>query len=218
MNKKLFELLKAKCKDMGLSEKAIEEAATVASDGLKDDSPDSDIEAKANLAASFLKTTQGEATRWAQTAKQKAEDEAKKKASDDEAKKKADDEAKKKKEAEEKAAQDEPAWFKTYKEEQAKKLEALETENKSFKAEKSKTERSGLIEATAKKLNIPAWRMKGVVVPDDADPEKFLADIKQDLVTNNLMAADAADSASSKEKASQELAKNLLNELEVKES
>lgn len=217
MNKKLFELLKAKCKDMGLSEKAIEEAATVASEGITDQSTDSDIEARVNQTASFMKITQGEATRFAQTAKQKAEEEAKKKGPDsEEAKKQAETEAKKK-EAEE-SAKNEPAWFTIYKKEQAEKLTALETENKTFKAEKSKGDRQSQVHATAAKFKIPEWRMKGVVVPDDADLEQFFADIKQDLVIQNLVPADAAESQSSKEKATKEFADNLLKQVEVKES
>ena len=215
MNKKLFDLLKAKCKDMGLSEKAIEEAATAASEGITETSTDSEIEARANQTTTFLKITQGEATRWAQTAKQKAEEEAKKKGPDsEEAKKQAEIEAKRK-EAEE-AAKNEPAWFTAYKKEQADKLAALENENKTFKTENVKTDRQSLIQATAAKFKIPEWRMKGVVVPDDADPEQFFKDIKQDLVTQNLMPVDATESQSSKDKATEEYAKQLLSAVEVK--
>jgi membrane protein involved in colicin uptake len=201
---------------MGLSEKAIEEAATAASEGITEQSTDSEIEAKANQTTTFLKITQGEATRWAQTAKQKAEEEAKKKGPDsEEAKKQAEAEAKKK-EAEE-AAKNEPAWFTAYKKEQAEKLTALETENKTFKAEKSKGDRQTQIKETAAKFKIPEWMMKRISVPEDADINQFFTDIKQDLVTQNLMPVDATESASSKEKATNDFAANLLEQVEVKE-
>lgn len=217
MNKKLFDLLKAKCKDMGLSEKAIEEAATAASEGITDQSTDSEIEAKANQTTAFLKITQGEATRWAQTAKQKAEEEAKKKGPDsEEAKKQAEAEAKKK-EAEE-AAKNEPEYFKLYKKQIEEKLTALQSENNTLKSEKSKGDRQTQIKEIAAKLKIPEWMMKRVSVPDDADLNQFFADIKQDLVTQNLMPVDATESQSSKDKATKEFADNLLKEVEVKES
>jgi hypothetical protein len=214
MNKKLFELLKVKCKDMGLSEKAIEDMATSASDGITDQSADSEIEMRVNLATSFAKTTQSEATRWAQSAKTRAEEDAKKK-TDEDLKKKADDEANGKKE-EGNSGKDEPEWFKTYKEEQKKTMDALSAENQQFKSDKSKSERNSSIQATATKFKIPEWRMKGVVVPDDADVEKFFTDIKQDLVNQNLLPADGAAFQSNKEKATQDLAASLLNEVEAK--
>lgn len=70
MHKKLFELLKDKCQDMGLSEKAIQEIATVGSDGLTDESSDEDIATKVNLILPFAKAMQGEGTRWAQKTKE----------------------------------------------------------------------------------------------------------------------------------------------------
>ena len=43
MNKKLLKTLQDKCKDFGLTEKAIEELAQSASEGLTDESSDEDI-------------------------------------------------------------------------------------------------------------------------------------------------------------------------------
>ena len=63
MNKKLLSVLQAKCKDFGLSEKAIEDLATTASEGLNDESSDEDIEKVADSLVPYAKLMQAEATR-----------------------------------------------------------------------------------------------------------------------------------------------------------
>ena len=71
---------------------------------------------------------------------------------------------------------EEPAWFKAYKQQQEERYNAIKTESDTLKAEKAKSERANLITAKAKELGIPEWRMKeGFVIADDAD-EKAIGD------------------------------------------
>ena len=58
--------------------------------------------------------------------------------------------------------------------------------------------------------------MKGLVVPEDQDPDEYLAGIKQDLITQNLMPADAEGAKAANDKATDELADSLLESITVK--
>ena len=65
MNKKLFENVKGKCKDTGLSEKYLNTITDKMGGSIADDSTDeAAIEAMANQVADIAKESQGEATRW----------------------------------------------------------------------------------------------------------------------------------------------------------
>lgn len=192
MNKKLLSVLQAKCKDFGLSEKAIEDLATLGSEGLTDETFDEDIEKKADSLVPFAKQMQAEVTRKAQNKKPTE------------------------KPAEPQKAQngdEEPEWFKNYKIEQEKQMQELKNENAAMKAEKSKAERSASIAAKAKELGIPDFLMKRISLADDADIEKELTEYKQELVTNNLMPAERADIISSSEQAAKDDAKAWANSL-----
>lgn len=193
MNKKLLTVLQAKCKDFGLSEKAIEDLATSGSDGLTDETSDEDIEKKADSLVPYAKLMQAEVTRKAQKPKPQP-----KPAEQHE---------------EGKGGVEEPEWFKTYKAEQEKQMKELKDENAAMKLEKSKAERGALISQTAKKLGIPDFLMKRISLSDDADIDKELTDYKQELVTNNLMPADKADIISSSEQAAKDDAKSWANAL-----
>lgn len=192
MYKKLLTVLQAKCKDFGLSEKAIEDLATSGSEGLTDETSNEDIEKKADSLVPFAKLMQAEVTRKSQNKKPV-----------------------------EKSAEDpkggngeeEPEWFKTYKAEQEKQLKELKDENAAMKLEKSKAERGAAIAAKAKELGIPAFLMKHISLADDADVEKELTEYKQELVTNNLMPADKANIISSSEQAAKDDAKLWANTL-----
>jgi hypothetical protein len=85
---------------------------------------------------------------------------------------------------------DEPDWFKAYREKAEKELSEMKKENESFKAEREKTERASKITAKAKELNIPEWRIKeGFTIPDDADDTTItnaLTGVKQNLVNAGL--------------------------------
>ena len=192
MNKKLLTVLQAKCKDFGLSEKAIEDLATSGSEGLTDETSDEDIEKKADSLVPFAKLMQAEVTRKAQNKKPVEKPAEAPKGGNSE---------------------EEPEWFKTYKAEQEKQLKELKDENAAMELEKSKAERGAAIAAKAKELGIPAFLMKHISLADDADIEKELTEYKQELVTNNLMPADKADIISSSEQAAKDDAKSWANAL-----
>jgi len=117
-----------------------------------------------------------------------------------------------------KPADDEPAWFKAWKEEQSKKLEALEKENQISKAEKAKEARAAQIAAKVKELGIPDWRMKGVAVPEELDETgitNFLTEIKQELVTQGLSGKVESGSLVGKTEQLKELAGSLVDKYAV---
>lgn len=172
MKKKFRKLLSEKCKDMGLTDKALDDLVEIGTEGLDDDATDEDIAAKVDSLVPFAKAMQGEITRKTRSPKPQS----KKTQSNDEG----EDEGGNGNEA--------PEWFKPFQE----KLTALETENAALKAEKAKTTRQAEIAEKAKKLGIPDYLMKRVSFADDADLDKELADYKQELVTNNLMPKEQA--------------------------
>lgn len=189
MKKKLISFLQAKCKDFGLSEKAIEDLAESSIEGLTESSSDDDFEKKADSLVPFAKLMQAEVTRKAQkkpvekiTETPKGE-----------------------------TGNDEPEWFKTYKAEQEKQLKELKDENAAMKLERSKAERGAAIAAKAKELGIPDFLMKHITLADDADITKELTEYKQELVTNSLMPADKADILTSSEQAAKDDAKAWAN-------
>ena len=192
MNKKLLTVLQAKCKDFGLSEKAIEDLATSGSEGLTDETSDEDIEKKADSLVPYAKLMQAEVTRKAQNKKPVEKPAEAPKGGNSE---------------------EEPEWFKTYKTEQEKQLKELKDENAAMKLEKSKAERGAAIAAKAKELGIPDFLMKHISLADDADIEKELTEYKQELVTNSLMPADKADIISSSDEAAKDDAKRWANQL-----
>ena len=108
---------------------------------------------------------------------------------------------------------EEPDWFKNYKEQQEKQMQELRNENAAMKAEKSKAERGAAIAAKAKELGIPDLMMKHFIIADDADIEKVLTEYKQDLITSKLMPAEKADILSSSEQAVKDDAKAWANAL-----
>lgn len=180
MKKKFRKLLSEKCKDMGLTDKALDDLVEIGAEGLADDASDEDIAAKVDSLVPYAKAMQGEITRKTQRPKPQS----KKPQSNDEG----EDEGGNEDEA--------PEWFKPFQ----KKLTDLETENAALKSEKAKTTRQAEISAKAKKLGIPDYLMKRVSFAEDANLDKELADYKQELVTNNLMPEEQAhEKGSSKE-------------------
>lgn len=182
MNKKLLSVLKDRCKDFGLSDKAIESLCELGSNGLTDESSEEDITNKADSLVPFAKAMQGEVTRKTK----KSQEQPKEKQSTEEGK-----------EGGEKGGGGEevPAWAKAMQE----TLTALKTENDSLKAEKQKSERKSTIAAKAKELGIPDYLMKRVSFADDADITAELTAYKQELVTNNLLPKSATEQISTRE-------------------
>lgn len=191
MNKKLLSVLQAKCKDFGLSDKAIEDLATSASEGLTDESSDEDIEKVADSLVPYAKLMQAEVTRKAQKTKPKPK-QSKGNEGDGDG---------------EEGGEEVPEWFKTQMKGYNEKLQKLEEENENLKTERTKNQRQAEIAEKAKKLGIPSYLMKRVSFADDADIDKELKEYKQELVTNNLMSADDADILSSSEQAAKDDAK-----------
>lgn len=179
MKKKFLTALSLKCKDFGLTEKALDELAELGSNGLKDDATDEDINKAVDLLVPYAKAMHGEITRKTSKKPQST--------------KQSDDEGNGEGDGDEKT----PKWFAPFKE----KMEALETENAALKAKEKATERASLISEKAKKLGIPDYLIKRVSFADDADIDKELEEYKQELVSNNLVPKEQANEKGTKEEA-----------------
>lgn len=177
MNTKLRKTISELCKDMGLTEKALDELAEIGSQGLTDTSTDEEIKNAADSLVPYAKLMQGEITR--KTSKRNQTPKPKKKDDGDEGDDDDDDKG---------IAAIVAKQLAPFKEQ----MDKLQAENDALKAEKAKGERDALIAAEAKKLGIPDYLIKRIAIADDADVAKELAAFKQDLVNNNLMPKDAA--------------------------
>lgn len=177
MNTRLRKTISELCKDMGLTDKALDELAEIGSQGLADTSTDEEIKKAADSLVPYAKLMQGEITR--KTSKRNQTPKPKKKGDEDEGD--GDDD----KEGLAALIREQLAPLKD-------EIDALKGENASLKAEKAKGERAALIAAKAKELGIPDYLLKRIAIADDEDYAKALADFKQDLVNNNLMPKDAA--------------------------
>lgn len=194
MIQKLIKTMTAKCKDMGLSAKAIEELAQLGIEGLEDNASDEAIEAKADSLVPFAKSMQAEITR--KTRKKPQPKPSKKEGEDDE-----------------NGGDEVQEWFRKQMETFDTRLQALQDENDALKAEKAKTARATAIASKAKELGIPEYLMKRVSFADDADIDKELADYKQELVNNNLMQKEQTHEPGSREAAMKEAAKSWAESL-----
>lgn len=195
MTKRLISLLQDKFKDFGLSEKAIEDLAAAGIEGLNDESTDEDFENKANSLVPIAKLMQAEVTRKMQrksTAERTSES------------RKVDVAA---------GGDEEPAWFKAYKQQQEERMTELKSQNEQLRAERMKAERGNSIAAKGKELGIPDFLMKRLHLPDDADVDKELTAYKQELITNNLMPQEKADILTSSKEAAKDDAKSWASSL-----
>lgn len=172
MNKKFLDLLKDKTKDFGLSTKAIEDLAEQGGEGITDETTDEDLEKQADFMARIAKSMQGEVTRKMQSKQPKPNEGGK---------------------PQDKPADgaDEPAWFKSYREAQDAKIAALEAKNKEYEAQESAKAFKQKISETAKAKGIPTYLTDRMTFAEDADIEKELDKLKQELVNEKLMPADA---------------------------
>lgn len=193
MNKDLFVKVKKLCKDTGLSEKYLKAITEKMGGSIEDDSTDeAAIDEMANQIADIAKETQGEATRWA--GKKEPKD----------PKEPTDPKEGNPKEPKD-AANDSEA-----------RIKALEDEIAGLKGNKEKEDRAAAIKDAQAKHGIPDWRMKGLVVPEDQEPDKYLAEIKQDLINQKLMSADTEGVKVASETATNEYADSLLESITVK--
>lgn len=194
MNKTLFDKVKAKCKDTGLSEKYLKAITEKMGGSIEDDSTDETaIEAMANQIAEVSVETQGEATRWANKKDPKDP-----------------------KEPKEPKDPKDPKEPKEPEDEKDARIKVLEEKLAKFDADQAKNARTAAVQAAISKHKIPEWRTKGLSVPDDEDPDTYMASIKQDLITQNLMPADAEGAKATNEKAIDEAADSLLESITVK--
>ncbi len=194
MNRTLFVKVKDLCKDTGLSEKYLKTITEKMGGSIEDDSTDETaIEKVANRIAEIAVETQGEATRWANKKDSKETKETK--------------ETKESKETKE---------TKETEDEKDARIKALEEKLAKFDADQVKNARTAAVQAAISKHKIPEWRTKGLSVPDDEDPDTYMASIKQDLITQNLMPADAEGAKATNEKAIDEAADSLLESITVK--
>lgn len=200
MNRKFFSILQDKCKDFGLSEKAIEDLAKAVGEGVTDETSDEDIQKLADSLVPYAKLMQAEVTRKAQKVVEPQP-------------KPQDTKPKGGGNGNNKDDDDVPEWFTKYKSETEASFAALRKENDELKAERTKTERASQIASMAKSLGIPDFLMKRVSIADGADIEKELTDYKQELVTNRLMPAEQANLRSSSDEAAKDEAKAWANAL-----
>lgn len=200
MNKKLFKVLQDKCKDFGLTDKAIEELAKLASEGLTEESSDEDIEKKADSVVPYAKAMQGEVTRKSQkpNPKTKTKQSTKKEGEDEEEDDEEDDVDDNKM----------PKWFKAYRKKNDDAIAALQRDNDALKAEKTKSERKSHVAELAKKAGVSEKMMEAQLAlheaydeGDDDAVNKALATIKQVAVNENLPDADHASILSTSEQA-----------------
>lgn len=197
MNKKLLQVLEAKCTDMGLSKDSIQQIATVASNGLGEDATDEAIEQRANEYLPVLKTMQAEATRWAQGKKPVTTPPAPKPT---EKPHEADVDA---------IVEAVTAKLQTTLDEQATTITQLQ-------AQLAKSERGNLIASETKKLGLTEADMEFVTIPDDADVAEYLGRYKQSLVNRGLKPANKNVTAEQQQQQETELAKELLAECVAK--
>lgn len=196
MNKKLLQVLEAKCTDMGLSKDSIQQIATIASNGLAEDATDEAIEKCANEYLPVLKAMQAEATRWAQGKKPNTPPTTQPTTKPHEAEVDAIVEAV-------------TAKLKTQLDEQTTTITEL-------KAQLAKSERGNLIATETKKLGLTEADMEFVTIPEDADVAEYLGRYKQSLVDRGLKPADKNVTTEQQKQQEVELAKELLAECEAK--
>lgn len=181
MNAKLLKALSERCKDMGLTSRALDELTEIGSEGLANDASDEDIEKSAIALSRYAKLTQAEITRKTSGKRNKQSSSNNTQSSNE------GDEGDNTTTANDIQAMID-ARFKKYDE----RVLALESENAALKKEKAQAERSATIAEKAKKLGIPDYLVRRMSFADDADIDKELEAVRQDMVNNNLMPKSAA--------------------------
>lgn len=176
MNKVLAEKVKAKCKDMGLSEEFINGITASLGTDITDDSTDNEaIEAKATLIAEIAKQTQGEGNRYVESYKKNHPQLPPKppKTEDD--------------------GGEEPAWATKFRQSFEDRIQKLEDKNKELIAEQNKTNRTSKIVAAFDKHNIPSFIREYVSVPEtvmDNKIDEFVGGMAQKFITEKLPQMD----------------------------
>lgn len=84
----------------------------------------------------------------------------------------------------------EPAWFKKYREEQARLYQQLRNDNEAMKAAKQHEEQKAVVAATAQRLGIPNYLLPHLKVDAEGDVEQQLTQLKQEMVNHKLLPLD----------------------------
>ena len=194
MKEKVLQYLTEKCKDMGLTEKALGELSELGSKTLKDDASDEDIVKAVDSLVPFARSMQAEITRKTSNKAQSTKKQSKEEGEG---------------EGKNNSGETMPEWFKPFQD----KLTQLEGENAALKQEKVRAERTSSIAAKAKKLGIPDYLVKRCSFSEEADIDKELEAFKQDLVSHNLMPKERALETGSAEQAMKEAANSWAKSL-----
>lgn len=174
---KLFDKVKDKCKDMGLSEKHLKDLTEALGGGLKEDSTDEEVDAVVDQIVKIAGLSQGEVTRKMQkktpkkkTTKATGDDDDDPDSNDDD-----DDEGK---------SAIEKAVSALRKEMQ----DAFKQEREERQAERDREARSASIKAAMDKYKIPEKQRRFIQnVPDDVeDVDKYISEYAQEIVTDGL--------------------------------
>lgn len=212
MNKKLFEQVKSKCKDTGLSEKYLQAITEKMGGSVEDDSTDETaIEEAANLIADIAKESQGEATRWANKQKEnqrknKPNAEGEEPSDDDEP---GDDGE---------SGQSSKGKKKGAPKSESEELKEIRRELEELKAERAKGDRAKAISEAMERHKIPSKFRDRLAksISDDEDVDETVAAIKQDFITDGLMTEDSGGKKEASEKQVSEAADSLLESITAK--
>lgn len=174
MKDKILSALKTKYKNLGFGDKAFEGVAEYLSRSVTEESQ---IETAIAGVETILKSFQGDIdkVRTEKSELQRKYDELEKSQG-----------GTSKKEAE---PDQMPDWFKAYKEEQDKKLEALQGENEKIKKEKDLASRQSFISGELKRLGIDERDLEFLSIPDSLDNDgisKHLTNYKQRQIDKGL--------------------------------
>lgn len=205
MNKALYTKVKDRCKDTHLSEKYLKEITESIGDVVEDDSTDEElIEKTATKIVNIAKSSQGEATRWAQNAKENANQGKKGEGESEE-----DDDPQKGKGKGKTEHDDDP---------HAARIKELEDEIAQMKGEKSKAKRSSDIASVMEKHKIPTYLRTRLAksIGDEEDIEEAVTAIKQDLITDGLMPKDGEGEKAASDKQIDSAADALLKSITAK--
>lgn len=211
MNKELFAKVKDKCKDMGLSEKCLTAITEAMGGSVADDSTDTDaIESTANLIVSVATTTQSEATRWANKAKETSKPKTTKKDGEEGNGDDTDPNNTDPNKGGNGGGNGNPT--------ESEAIKKLQEQIDALKAEKNKGERTATINAAFEKHNIPAFLRERLAksISDDEDVEEAVSALKQDCITNGLMSDSAEGAKAASEKQVDEAADALLESITAK--
>ena len=205
MNKALYTKVKDRCKDTHLSEKYLKEITESIGDVVEDDSTDEElIEKTATKIVNIAKSSQGEATRWAQNAKENANQGKKGEGESEE-----EDDPQKGKGKGKTEHDDDP---------HAARIKELEDEIAQMKGEKSKAKRSSDIASVMEKHKIPTYLRNRLAksIGDGENIEEAVTAIKQDLITDGLMPKDGEGEKAASDKQIDSAADALLESITAK--